>query len=705
MHRRNFGSVRDRQTALQRNHRRNENGSHNTSDRPRGFRNGSDRTRGKSFGPRFTRNDSKSDFQRKPRDFQPRPRSTTRDNQTRNPNLDLPLFDKPDTNDLAQPIDDPSSKMTDPPNKRGKSMDLKDYVKLRKARVIVRNLPFEMTDDQLKQEFSPFGQVQEVMIAKKPNGLMKGFGFVNFTKVMSAIKAIKEMNGKELKCGRFCRTIAVDFAQSKKKYEEHVYAIDKGDSASRKPSEQSTSDDSVVAVSANDQNMDSSDESADDAEDQTPDENDQSEEVDDVEMKEENLKIKVNDGGKMPYVRKESNDVEEGRTVFVRNLTFDTTADNLKEMMSSFGELEYCLLCVDKLTEHPKGTAFIKFKTQAGVEACLQAYSNLEQNEDQFYLDGRVVHVQPALSKTAIEKKAQEDQKLRDKRNLYLLREGLLYPDSPAAANVSPDDLNLRMQLAQQHKQQMELLHFFVAKNRLCIHNLPEDYTDQQLRQLVEGTLKDRSNARLLFCRVMRSKSRAGGHTDHSRGFGYVTLDNHLNALHVLRHLNNNPNVFSVHRRPIVEFSIENLNAIRKNKQKIVKESDEREEDLNAESVSFPWAGQQANRFGRNERVRTPLTGRKLKDKSKQIVQKRSEVRRTRREQMAQKSRKLSLKQNSINRRDHHLLRKRKSKPVDSDAFEQRFLSKQRPQQGNNETLSSGTSARRRPMKNKKWYD
>lgn len=43
-----------------------------------------------------------------------------------------------------------------------------------------------------------------------------------------------------------------------------------------------------------------------------------------------------------------------------------------------------------------------------------------------------------------------------------------------------------------------------------------------------------------------------------SKEFGFVTFTKHEDALAVLRSLNNNPNIFSEKKRPIVAFSIEN---------------------------------------------------------------------------------------------------------------------------------------------------
>ncbi|PIO60731.1 hypothetical protein TELCIR_17765 [Teladorsagia circumcincta] len=48
-----------------------------------------------------------------------------------------------------------------------------------------------------------------------------------------------------------------------------------------------------------------------------------------------------------------------------------------------------------------------------------------------------------------------------------------------------------------------------------------------------------------------------------SKGFAFVNFSEHKDALQCLQKLNNNPHTFTNERRPIVEFSIENLMAIR----------------------------------------------------------------------------------------------------------------------------------------------
>lgn len=61
--------------------------------------------------------------------------------------------------------------------------------------------------------------------------------------------------------------------------------------------------------------------------------------------------------------RFKSHDVKEGLTVFFKNVSFSVNNDELKRFMKErFGPVYYALVCVDRLTEHSKGTAFVKFR-------------------------------------------------------------------------------------------------------------------------------------------------------------------------------------------------------------------------------------------------------------------------------------------------------------------------------------------------------
>ena len=84
------------------------------------------------------------------------------------------------------------------------------------------------------------------------------------------------------------------------------------------------------------------------------------EEDEDDDQEEDDGKEKTWKGDDSGVERK--SDVDEGKTVFLRNLDFSTTQESLKNFMGQFGELHYALLCMDKVMERPKGTGFAKFK-------------------------------------------------------------------------------------------------------------------------------------------------------------------------------------------------------------------------------------------------------------------------------------------------------------------------------------------------------
>ncbi len=66
--------------------------------------------------------------------------------------------------------------------------------------IYVGNLSYEVTEEELRQEFLAFGKVESVnIITDKYSGRPKGFGFVEMPSVSEGQAAITALNGKTLK--------------------------------------------------------------------------------------------------------------------------------------------------------------------------------------------------------------------------------------------------------------------------------------------------------------------------------------------------------------------------------------------------------------------------------------------------------------------------------------------------------------------------
>ncbi|CDO66375.1 CUGBP Elav-like family member 1 [Plasmodium reichenowi] len=83
------------------------------------------------------------------------------------------------------------------------------------AKLFIGSLPKNITEDNIKEMFSPYGTVEEVFIMKdNSTGLGKGCSFVKFSYKEQALYAIKSLNGKKTLEG-CTRPVEVRFAEPK----------------------------------------------------------------------------------------------------------------------------------------------------------------------------------------------------------------------------------------------------------------------------------------------------------------------------------------------------------------------------------------------------------------------------------------------------------------------------------------------------------
>lgn len=156
----------------------------------------------------------------------------------------------------------------------------------------------------------------------------------------------------------------------------------------------------------------------------------------------------------------------------------------------------------------------------------------------------------------------------------------------------------------------------FVSKERLVIHNLPPSWDDNKLKALVQKF--GGPGAVIKESRIMRDRRNVGADgVGISKQYGFVSFTKHENALTALRNLNNNPNVFSNNKRPIVVFSIENKLAIQARHKRLQKsrvQNQEKQENKATEGQKLAKKESKSKKF------------RKFLEKKKKIPKKAVEV-------------------------------------------------------------------------------
>ena len=236
---------------------------------------------------------------------------------------------------------------------------------------------------------------------------------------------------------------------------------------------------------------------------------------------------------------------------------------------------------MDKDLGRPRGTAFVQFdEKQSALDACAESES--------FEMDGRMLFIDLALPRTQVSTIVEDKKKKvpKDNRNLALAKEGLVYPNSYEANGVSKADMMRRQKLEAMNNQKLKLLHHFVSLTRLSVHNIPIKMSDQELRDAFVKALSnndsdgDKNKKKnkfintygILKCRIMRDLTRLNSEgVGRSKGYGFVEFKTHEQALSALRATNNNPNLLPNATRLIVQFSIEDMRALKKKEIRVEK--------------------------------------------------------------------------------------------------------------------------------------
>ncbi|RUS81801.1 hypothetical protein EGW08_010438 [Elysia chlorotica] len=476
----------------------------------------------------------------------------------------------------------------------------------KRARLIVRNLAFKCTKEELQKAFQKCGNVVDVHIPAKATGTRLGFGFVQFENKAQAGMAVAQLNGTSV-AGR---TVAVDWALPKNMYESRlpvksteaapvkeqsaeeeeeedmdVDVEDGSDANTRKHKRVKSADSDTDGDEVNDES--SKDSHEEEKESEAEESEALSEEDEDKESDEDE---DSGDSGidqdttvkQKPSLTNRPSDVGEGRTIFIRNLPFATDEEEIEECFSQFGEVKYARIVKDRNSGMSKGSAFVQFVTKDSANASVETAAN--ESDGGISLQGRSLIVSLAVSREQAgvltqqkeeekkyKKKEGDKKEEKDSRNLYLSREGMIRPGTEAAKDVPAADLALRTKIAEANRQKLKDQNVFVSSTRLCIHNIPPTVDDAKLRKIIIKAVGDRE-ARLTECRIMRDLARVNTQGQgKSKGFAFCSFTEHAHALAALRILNNCSSVFGNNKRPIVEFSLENRKALEAKQKRLEK--------------------------------------------------------------------------------------------------------------------------------------
>lgn len=410
----------------------------------------------------------------------------------------------------------------------------------RKCRLIIRNLSFLATEQNLLDKMSKFGPIVSVELPKKiyentktddlskkphsrhgkedkePKEKSMGFGFVTYLCESDAKIAVESSSSLKV-CNR---EVAVDFCMSKDSYEKHgkkqeeeggdelaavvadmaatadttTAAVEEGDEVEGSEVEEGSDEEEeeVEGSEIDEEELEGSDEEDADMEEDSEDEVEGSDDASADSEEEEGSDVEPTE---QPEKKKKepSDDVHEGCTVFIRGLSFDTETSDIKQVLGKYGRIALAIIVKDKITDMSKGTAFVKYHSPDCANDCISAalLSNGLMIKDRLCKIDLAVDRQSAQNIKDIE----IAKRGKDKRNLYLANEGLILPGQENNTNITDNNTNKVIIMSEADKEKRQRAQteknkklqnplFFVSATRLSIRNLSKTINDKELREL-----------------------------------------------------------------------------------------------------------------------------------------------------------------------------------------------------------------------------
>ena len=94
-------------------------------------------------------------------------------------------------------------------------------------------------------------------------------------------------------------------------------------------------------------------------------------------------KIEENKQKRLEERKKANEALPPSKTLFVRNISYETTQEDFKNFFSTFGPLKYALLCKSSQdSEAHKGTGFVAFRDPVSADKLIELSKQIESRLD-----------------------------------------------------------------------------------------------------------------------------------------------------------------------------------------------------------------------------------------------------------------------------------------------------------------------------------
>ena len=276
------------------------------------------------------------------------------------------------------------------------------------TRIIVKNLPKNITEEEIKKHFSQKGAITDVKIMHKENGQSRNFCFIGFKTEQSAKEAIKYFNQTYLKTMKVSVEIAKlqgdPSLRKKGKFSKNKKIVKNENNNENKDNEEIETKESkikkILDLSKKTKNADKFDEvlknqKKEEKEDKENKENDDEKyknEDNSIKEKEKENKSEIKEEGENKINSLINQKNLDPKRLYLRNIPFDITEDDIRKKFEKYGQINEIHIPINYKTNQSFGYAYISYET---VESTIMAINKMDGE----YFMGRKLHISIAEEK------------------------------------------------------------------------------------------------------------------------------------------------------------------------------------------------------------------------------------------------------------------------------------------------------------------